>query len=201
MASGSPTRSMASPCGWPWGPCRRRSFRARRRPMRVRTRSSTACSSTTRRRGTRSSWWERDDVDGTSVYHLKVTKKGGPVQDYYLDTATGLEKQISVSVKTPNGAVTNVTEFSDYRTVDGCLVPFRAEAAPERDRDFHDDPRQDRVQRPCRRFVFQDAGETAVAGAALSPTSNSSRVNGRTSTPSCLGVAAWATKRFRSCGW
>jgi outer membrane lipoprotein-sorting protein len=66
----------------------------------------------------------KDDVDRTSVYHLKVTKKGGPVQDYYLDTATGLEKQISVSVKTPNGAVTNVTEFSDYRTVDGCLVPF-----------------------------------------------------------------------------
>jgi len=66
----------------------------------------------------------KDDIDGTNVYHLKVTKKGGPVQDYYLDTGTGLEKQISVSVKTPNGAVTNVTEFSDYRTVDGCIVPF-----------------------------------------------------------------------------
>jgi outer membrane lipoprotein-sorting protein len=67
----------------------------------------------------------KDEVDGTNVYHLKVTKKGGPAQDYYLDTATGLEKRISVSVQAPNGsAVTNVTEFSDYRSVDGCLVPF-----------------------------------------------------------------------------
>jgi outer membrane lipoprotein-sorting protein len=67
----------------------------------------------------------KDTVGGKPVYHLRVTKKGGPPQDFYLDTDTGLEKKISMSLQSPGGpAVTNVTEFSDYRSVDGRLVPF-----------------------------------------------------------------------------
>jgi hypothetical protein len=54
-----------------------------------------------------------------------VTKKGGRPQDFYLDAEPGLEKKISVRLETPDGAVlTNVTEFMDYRSVDGRLVPF-----------------------------------------------------------------------------
>ena len=67
----------------------------------------------------------RDTVAGKPVYHLRVTKKGGPPQDFYLDADTGLEKRISMSLQGPGGpAVTNVTEFSDYRSVDGRMVPF-----------------------------------------------------------------------------
>ena len=67
----------------------------------------------------------RETAGGTPVYHLKVTKKGGPAQDFYLDTETGLEKTISMSLVTPDGSpMTNVTEFLDYRSVDGRLVPF-----------------------------------------------------------------------------
>ena len=67
----------------------------------------------------------KDTLDGTPVYHLKVTKKGGPPQDYYLDAETGLERKISVTTQTPSGApVMSVTEFSDFRNVDGCLMPF-----------------------------------------------------------------------------
>ena len=67
----------------------------------------------------------REKVDGADTYHLKVARKGGPPRDYYLDSVTGLEKKIVVSVQSPDGAqVTSVTEFSDYRTVEGCLVPF-----------------------------------------------------------------------------
>ncbi len=67
----------------------------------------------------------KETLGDTPVYHLRVTKKGGAPQDYYLDSQTGLEKKISVSANAPDGsAVTNVTEFSDYRSVDGCLVPF-----------------------------------------------------------------------------
>jgi outer membrane lipoprotein-sorting protein len=66
-----------------------------------------------------------ETVDGKPAYHLKVTKKGGQPRDFYLDTETGLEKKISVSVQTPDGAaLTQVTEFLDYRNVDGRLVPF-----------------------------------------------------------------------------
>jgi outer membrane lipoprotein-sorting protein len=68
----------------------------------------------------------KDTLAGKPVYHLKVTKKGGPPQDFYLDEDTGLERKISMSLHTPDGAaVSNVTEFSDYRSVDGRLVPFQ----------------------------------------------------------------------------
>ena len=67
----------------------------------------------------------KETVDGAPVYHLKVTKKGGPPQDYYLDAETGLEKRISVTGPGPNASqMVNVTEFSDYRSVDGSMVPF-----------------------------------------------------------------------------
>jgi outer membrane lipoprotein-sorting protein len=67
----------------------------------------------------------KEKLDGADVYRLKVARKGGPPRDYYLDAVTGLEKKIVVSVQSPDGAqVTSVTEFSDYRTVEGCLVPF-----------------------------------------------------------------------------
>jgi len=67
----------------------------------------------------------KETVDGTPAFHLKVTKKGGPPQDYYLDAETGLEKKISVNGRGPDGSpMLNVTEFSDYRSVDGGMVPF-----------------------------------------------------------------------------
>jgi outer membrane lipoprotein-sorting protein len=67
----------------------------------------------------------KETVGGQPVYHLRVTKKGGRPQDFYLDAETGLEKKISVTLETPDGAVlTSVTEFLDYRSVDGRLVPF-----------------------------------------------------------------------------
>lgn len=62
--------------------------------------------------------------DGKDVFHLKVTKKGGPPQDYYLDAATGLEKAVSVTVS-PGGRPTVITtELADYREMDGRMIPF-----------------------------------------------------------------------------
>jgi outer membrane lipoprotein-sorting protein len=67
----------------------------------------------------------KEDVDGKPTYHVRVTKKGSRPQDFYLDAETGLERKISVALTTPDGAaVTNVTEFLDYRSVDDRLVPF-----------------------------------------------------------------------------
>jgi outer membrane lipoprotein-sorting protein len=66
----------------------------------------------------------REQRGGADVFHLKVTKKGGPPQDYYLDASTGLEKTVSFSVS-PGGRPTNVvTELGDYRDVDGRMIPF-----------------------------------------------------------------------------
>jgi outer membrane lipoprotein-sorting protein len=67
----------------------------------------------------------KETVAGKPVFHLKVTKKGGPPQDYYLDAETGLETQIATTTVDPRGnSVRSVTEFSDYRDVEGRMVPF-----------------------------------------------------------------------------
>jgi outer membrane lipoprotein-sorting protein len=62
--------------------------------------------------------------DGMDVFHLKVTKRGGPPQDFYLDAATGLEKVIAVTIAPGGKPTTITTELTDYREVDGRMVPF-----------------------------------------------------------------------------
>jgi outer membrane lipoprotein-sorting protein len=66
----------------------------------------------------------REKREGTDVYHLRVTKKGGPPQEFYLDATTGLEKAISVTINPGGKPMTIETQLSDYRNVDGRLVPF-----------------------------------------------------------------------------
>jgi outer membrane lipoprotein-sorting protein len=66
----------------------------------------------------------RDKRNGKDVFHLRVTKKGGPPQDYYLDASTGLEQTISVTVAPGGKPTTITTELGDYREVDGRMVPF-----------------------------------------------------------------------------
>jgi outer membrane lipoprotein-sorting protein len=66
----------------------------------------------------------KENVSGKDAYRLKVQKKGGPPQDYYLDAATGLEMKISTNVDQGGSPAAIVTEMSDYRNVDGRQVPF-----------------------------------------------------------------------------
>jgi outer membrane lipoprotein-sorting protein len=64
-------------------------------------------------------------ADGTAVHHLKVTRKSGRVQHYYLDAESGIEVKQSSEVQDPAGKmVTFEQELSDYRRVDGLMVPF-----------------------------------------------------------------------------
>jgi outer membrane lipoprotein-sorting protein len=66
----------------------------------------------------------KEKVGGADAYRVRVTKKGGPPQDYYLDAATGLEKKISLSLDPGGTAMTIVTELSDYREIEGRMMPF-----------------------------------------------------------------------------
>jgi outer membrane lipoprotein-sorting protein len=66
----------------------------------------------------------KEKVNGKDAYRVKVTKKGGPPQDYYLDAESGLETKISMSIDQGGRPAVVVTEMSDYRDVDGRLVPF-----------------------------------------------------------------------------
>ena len=66
----------------------------------------------------------KENVDGKDVFRVKVQKKGGPPQDYYLDAATGLEMKITTNLDQGGSRTAIVTEMSDYRDVGGRLVPF-----------------------------------------------------------------------------
>ena len=66
-----------------------------------------------------------ENDDGHPVYHLKVTRKGGAVQHYFLDADSGIERKITSTLTGPNGQTATATiEFGDFRTVDGVMVPY-----------------------------------------------------------------------------
>jgi outer membrane lipoprotein-sorting protein len=65
-----------------------------------------------------------EDVSGVKAHHLKITKKNGKVQHLYIDVARGVEVKSVSEIDMGAGMMRVETELSDYRTVDGFLVPF-----------------------------------------------------------------------------
>lgn len=65
-----------------------------------------------------------EDLNGKKVHHLKLTKKSGQVQHYYLDAETALEAKVVVETDMGAGPVTVETMLSNYQTVDGFPVPM-----------------------------------------------------------------------------
>lgn len=66
-----------------------------------------------------------EPVNAKPAHHLKVTRKGGQVQHYYLDAASGLEVKMSMDIEQAGIKLKVDTELSDYRNVDGRMVPFK----------------------------------------------------------------------------
>lgn len=65
-----------------------------------------------------------EKLGGKDVYHLKVSRKNGPLQHYFLDAQTGLEATVSTEVAQGGTTATVATELGDYRNVEGRMVPF-----------------------------------------------------------------------------
>jgi outer membrane lipoprotein-sorting protein len=67
---------------------------------------------------------ETEAGESGSLHHLKVTKKNGKVQHLYLSAETGLEVKMVMSVEQAGTKGELATELSDYRSIDGIMVPF-----------------------------------------------------------------------------
>ena len=66
-----------------------------------------------------------DTLDGSRVYKLKVTKKGGPSQIVYLDADSGLERKMTAQIVQQGGQTVTVDQvMSNYKVVSGLTVPF-----------------------------------------------------------------------------
>jgi outer membrane lipoprotein-sorting protein len=56
--------------------------------------------------------------------HLRVTKKNGKIQDIYLNPSTFLEERITFQVEQGGKTAIVGTQLSNYKAVDGMMVPF-----------------------------------------------------------------------------
>ena len=69
----------------------------------------------------------KETLAGKPVYHLKVTMKGGIVQDYFLDVESGIELKTSAQVDFGMDAGGQKqaldTEMSNYKAIDGIMIP------------------------------------------------------------------------------
>jgi hypothetical protein len=69
-----------------------------------------------------------ETVAGKSMLVLRITPKAGSVSKLFLDPETYLAMRSSATVNSPElgGNVEQVSDASDYRTVDGVKVPFKS---------------------------------------------------------------------------
>jgi outer membrane lipoprotein-sorting protein len=78
----------------------------------------------------------KEPVEGADAFKLKVTKKNGNVEYHYLDAETYLPVKQEGKVKRQGTEIEGESYFSDYKDVDGYLMPFAMEqglkGAPQR---------------------------------------------------------------------
>jgi outer membrane lipoprotein-sorting protein len=68
---------------------------------------------------------DSNPVGGVAAYHLRVTKKNGRAQDIYLNRETLLESKITMDIEQGGRKGQVTTEFSNYKAVEGIMVPFQ----------------------------------------------------------------------------
>jgi hypothetical protein len=77
----------------------------------------------------------REDVDGTSAYKIKVTRKNGDIQFVFLDPDHFLEIRI-LTERIRHGAQEETeTDVGDYEKIGGVFIPFSIEEGSKGDSD------------------------------------------------------------------
>ena len=71
----------------------------------------------------------KETLAGRPAFALEVKPKDGPVTRTWIDTETYMLLQTSVKAEAPGlGEIDQITEYADYRTVDGVKVPFQVKS-------------------------------------------------------------------------
>jgi outer membrane lipoprotein-sorting protein len=69
----------------------------------------------------------KEDMEGTPVFKLKLTKGDGREIYFYLDAASGIDLKNTMVLKAGETETINEIIFSDYKPVNGLLLPFHIE--------------------------------------------------------------------------
>ncbi len=64
----------------------------------------------------------KDEIEGTPVYKLKITKKNGDIQTLYLDADSYLEIKAEGKTKVRGQEIEGETTFGDYKEVGGLVL-------------------------------------------------------------------------------
>jgi outer membrane lipoprotein-sorting protein len=64
-----------------------------------------------------------EKVGTAEVYHLKLTRKDGNVEHYYMDANSGLEVKRTAEMDAGGMKQTLESEMLDYKAVDGMMIP------------------------------------------------------------------------------
>jgi len=74
----------------------------------------------------------QEDIDGSPTNHLKLTTADGDIRDYYFDKDASLLVKEKDHIKMQDGSTQDAeANFSDYKQVDGVLIPFTIENVSE----------------------------------------------------------------------
>lgn len=80
----------------------------------------------------------KESVEGAEAHKLKITKKSGTIEYYYLDAETYLLVKQEGKTKRRGTEIEGEVTFSDYKDVDGYMLPFTIEqgikGAPQKQR-------------------------------------------------------------------
>ena len=69
----------------------------------------------------------KEDMDGTPVFKLKLTKADGKVIYFFLDAESGIDLKTSMAMKMGESEVLVEVLYGDYKTIDGHMMPFAIE--------------------------------------------------------------------------
>lgn len=70
----------------------------------------------------------KEDMEGTPVHHLKVTKKGGDVADVFLDAEHFLQLKVKQKTEARGQVIEGETVLGDYKEVEGLVFPHSMES-------------------------------------------------------------------------
>lgn len=62
-------------------------------------------------------------VDGKNAYNIEATYPSGKVLNLFYDMKTGLKIKETSVIKSPQGEYNSIQEYSDYKAVEGVLIP------------------------------------------------------------------------------
>jgi hypothetical protein len=68
-----------------------------------------------------------ENINGKKAYKVKVTNPSKEVKYDYYDAESGLKVRSKSTVNTPNGEITQVEDYKNYRDVRGVKFPFKIE--------------------------------------------------------------------------